>query len=90
MESVTSTTTRDILGLAVFAVLFERPSNRSETVDAARGLCLPWLTPTREVVAVLLSEYCDQVARAQAELDVLTGESREDERDAVALPPFST
>lgn len=59
MESVTSTTTRDILGLAVLAVLFERPSNRSEAVDAARGLCLPWLTPTREVVAVLLSEYCD-------------------------------
>ena len=53
MESVTTTTTRDILGLAVLAVLFERPSIRSEAVDSVRGLCLPWLTPTREVVAVL-------------------------------------
>lgn len=59
MESATSTTTRDILGLAVLAVLFERPSSQSEAVDAVRGLCLPWLTPTREVVAVLLSEYCE-------------------------------
>lgn len=59
MESVASTTTHDILGLAVLAVLFERPSIRSEAVDATRGLCLPWFAPTREVVAVILSEYCD-------------------------------
>lgn len=58
MEITTSTTTRDILGLASLATLSERPSSRSEAVDAVRALCLPWLMPTREVVAGLLSEYC--------------------------------
>ena len=59
MKSVTPTTTRDILGLAVLAVLIESPSRRAGVVDAVRRLCLPWLTPTREVVTVLLSEYCE-------------------------------
>ena len=59
MESATSTTTRDILGLALLAALFEKPASRAAAVDAARGLCLPWLTPTREVLVLLLSEYCE-------------------------------
>ena len=59
METVASTTTRDILGLALLAVFSARPSSRSEAVDAVRGLCLPWLTPTREVVAGLICEYCE-------------------------------
>ena len=58
METAASTT-RDILGLALLAVFSERPSSRSEAVDAVRGLCFPWLTPTREVVAGLLSAYCE-------------------------------
>jgi len=58
METAVSTTTRDILGLALLAVLSARPSGRSEAVDAVRGVCLPWLTPTREVVDGLISEYC--------------------------------
>ena len=57
MEIAASTTTRDILGLALLAALSERSSTRTEAVDAVRALCLPWLTPTREVVAGLLSEY---------------------------------
>ena len=57
MKTAASTTTRDILGLALLAALSARPSNRSEAVDAVRGLCLPWLTPTREVVGGLISEY---------------------------------
>ena len=59
MDTATSTTTRDILGLALLAALTGKPSSRSEAVDAVRGLCLPWLTPTRDVVAGLLSEYCE-------------------------------
>ena len=59
MESATSTTTRDILGLALLAALCETPSSRTAAVDAVRALCLPWLTPTREVLAVLVSEYCE-------------------------------
>ena len=58
METTASTTTRDILGLALLAVLSVRPSGRSEVVEAVRGVCLPWLTPTREVVDGLISEYC--------------------------------
>ena len=58
METTASTTTRDILGLALLAVLSERPSRRSEAVEAVRGVCLPWLTPTCEVVDGLISEYC--------------------------------
>ena len=59
METAASTTTRDILGLALLAVLSDRALSRTEAVDAVRGLCLPWLTPTREVVAGLVSEYCE-------------------------------
>ena len=59
MGIASSTTTRDILGLALLAALSERSSARTEAVDAVRALCLPWLTPTREVVAGLLSEYCE-------------------------------
>ena len=59
MEIAASTTTRDILGLALLAALSERSSTRTEAVDAVRALCLPWLTPTRDVVAGLLSEYCE-------------------------------
>ena len=59
METATSTTTREILGLALLAVLGEKPSSRAEAVDAVRELCLPRLTPTREVVAGLLFEYCE-------------------------------
>ena len=59
MEIAASTTTRDILGLALLAALSERPSTRTEAVDAVRALCLPWLTPTREAVAGLLFEYCE-------------------------------
>lgn len=59
MEIAASTTTRDILGLALLAALSERSSTRTEAVDAVRAICLPWLTPTREVVAGLLSEYCE-------------------------------
>ena len=57
METTVSTTTREILGLALLAALSARPSSRSEAVDAVRRLCLPWLTPTREVVAGLICEY---------------------------------
>ena len=53
-----TTTTRDILGLALLAALSEKPSGRAEAVDAVRAICLPWLTPTSEVVEGLLSEYC--------------------------------
>ena len=59
METAASTTTRDILGLALLAVLSARPSSRTEAVEAVRGLCLPWLTPTREVLAGLIYEYCE-------------------------------
>lgn len=59
MDTAASTTTHDILGLALLAVLSARPSSRSEAVDAVRGLCLPWLTPTREVVAGIICEYCE-------------------------------
>ena len=59
MEIAALTTTRDILGLALLAVLSERSSTRTEAVHAVRALCLPWLIPTREVVAGLLSEYCE-------------------------------
>ena len=59
MDTSTSTTTREILGLALLAALCENPSRQTEAVDLVRGLCLPWLTPTREVVAGLLSEYCE-------------------------------
>lgn len=59
METAASTTTHDILGLALLAVLSARPSSRWEAVDAVRGLCLPWLTPTREVVVGLICEYCE-------------------------------
>ena len=59
MDTAASTTTRDILGLALLAVLSARPSSRSEAVDAVRGLCLPWLTPTREVLVGLIYEYCE-------------------------------
>ena len=59
MEIAASTTTREILGLALLAALSERPSTRTEAVDSVRALCLPWLTPTREVVAGLLFEYCE-------------------------------
>ena len=58
METATSTTTREILGLALLAVLGEKPSSR---IDCA-----------------------------QAEFDALTGESREDKRDAIPFLPFST
>ena len=58
MDTGTATTTRDILGLAVLAVLFEKPSSCIVAVDAVRTLCLPWLTPTREVVASLVTEFC--------------------------------
>ena len=53
------TTTRDILGLAVLAVLHEKPSSRAETVDTVRALCMPWLTPSRDVLAGLVTEYCN-------------------------------
>ena len=77
METATATTTRDILGLALLATLSEKPSSRTAAVDAVRELCLPWLTPTREVVAGLLREYCEaghvcaikQRARDAASLD---------------------
>lgn len=58
MEIAASTTTHDIIGLALLAAVSERPSTRTEAVDAVRALCLPWLTPTCEVVAGLFSEYC--------------------------------
>ena len=58
MDIAAATTTGDILGLALLATLSEKPSSRIEVVDAARALCLPWLTPTREVVAGLLNEFC--------------------------------
>ena len=54
-----ATTTRDILGLAVLAVLHEKPSSRAETVDTVRALCMPWLTPSRDVLAGLVTEYCN-------------------------------
>ena len=57
MAAVTPTTTRDILGLALLAALSERPSDRTEAVDAVRALCLPWLTPTRDVVEGIVTEY---------------------------------
>ena len=57
LMEIDASMTRDILGLALLAVLSKRPSSRSEAVDAVRGLCLPWLTPTREVVGGLVSEY---------------------------------
>lgn len=59
MAAATSTTTRDILGLALLAALSERPLNWTGAVDAVRRLCLPWLTPTRDVVAGLLTDYCE-------------------------------
>ena len=59
MGTATPTTTRDILGLALLAALSEKPSGRAEAVNAVRGLCLPWLTPTREVLAELISNYCE-------------------------------
>ena len=82
MESATATTTRDILGLALLAALFEKATSRSAAVDAVRGLCLPWLTPTREVVAV---RY--RIACAQAELDVLAGASLPGVRFSSPPPP---
>ena len=57
MGNAAPTTTRDILGLALLAVLSEKPLGGTEAVDAVRALCLPWLTPTREVVAGLIFEY---------------------------------
>ena len=48
MEIATSTTTRDILGLALLAALSERSSTRTEAVDAVRALWLPWLTPSAD------------------------------------------
>lgn len=59
METANSTTTRDILGLGLLAALSERPLNRTEAVDAVRRLCLPWLTPTIDVVTGLLTDYCE-------------------------------
>ena len=78
MEITASTTTRDILGLALLAALSERSSTRTEAVAAVRALCLPWLTPTREVVAGLLSEYCKAgfvcaTARCARDADSLAG-----------------
>ena len=42
------------------------------------------------VTSTTTRDIFHQIARARAELDALAGESREDERDAVALPPPST
>ena len=58
MGTATPTTTRDILGLALLASLCEQPSDRAQAVDAVRALCLPWLTPTREVISAVLSDHC--------------------------------
>ena len=58
MESFTPTTTRDILGLALLSTLSGQPLSRTAAVETVRALCLPWLTPTREVVECLVSEYC--------------------------------
>ena len=74
MDTAASTTTRDILGLALLAVLSARPSSRSEAVDAVRGLCLPWLTPIRH-----------QIACAEAEFDALAHASRTDPRESSVL-----
>ena len=58
MEAVTPTTTRSISGLARLATLSERPLSRAAAIDSTRAFCLPWLTPTREVVEGLVSDYC--------------------------------
>lgn len=58
MEAVTPTTTHDILGLALLSALSGQPLSRTAAVETVRALCLPWLTPTREVVECIVSEYC--------------------------------
>ena len=58
MKTAPPTTTRDILGLALLATLSARPSPRTEATEAVRVLCLPWLTPTRDVITALVAEYC--------------------------------
>ena len=57
MAAAAPTTMRDVLGLALLCALCERPRSPAEAVEAVRRLCLPWLTPTREVVGRLVSEY---------------------------------
>ena len=58
MDAFTPMTTCDILGFALLAVLSERPRSRTAAVETVRALCLPWLTPIREVVGGLVSDYC--------------------------------
>ena len=58
MDTGAATTTRDVLGLAVLSVMVETPSSCIEAVESVCTLCLPWLTPTRDVVACLVTDYC--------------------------------
>ena len=58
MGAATPPTTRDILGLALLASLSEKSSDRAEAVDSVLAICLPWLTPTREVISAVLSDHC--------------------------------
>ena len=58
MNTGAATTTRDVLGLAVLSVMVEKPSSCIEAVETVRTLCLPWLTPTRDVVTCLVTDYC--------------------------------